>query len=68
MLLPDFHCHARALSGLALSMLGSIAVQAQTQTQAPSAPPLVLRPSSLLQEVIPDDARKQLPTFCKATT
>jgi len=62
MLLPDFHRHARALSGLALGMLGSIAAQAQT----PSTPPLVLRPSSLLQEVIPDDARKQLPTFLQS--
>jgi len=62
MLLPDFHRHARALSGLAFGMLGSIAAQAQ----APSAPPLVLRPSSLLQEVIPDDARKQLPTFLQS--
>ncbi len=66
MLLPDFPRHARTLSGLALGMLGSIAVQAQTQTQAPSAPPLVLRPSSLLQEVISDDTRKQLPTFLKS--
>lgn len=66
MLLPDFPRHARALSGLVLGMLGSVAAQAQTQTQPASAPPLVLRPSSLLQEVIPDETRKQLPTFLQS--
>ena len=62
MLLPDFPRHARALSGLAFGMLGSIAAHAQTV----NAPPLVLRPSSLLQETITDDTRKQLPTFLQS--
>ncbi len=34
--------------------------------QQASAPPLVLKPSSLLQEAIPQDIRKQLPTFVQS--
>jgi LPS-assembly protein len=36
------------------------------QAQQASDPPLVLKPSSLLQEVIPQSSRKQLPTFVQS--
>ena len=63
MLLPNFHRQLRALSWLAIGMLGS-PWSAQAQTVA--TPPLVLRSSSLLQEGIPQDTRKQLPTFVQS--
>jgi LPS-assembly protein len=63
MLLPNFHRQLRALSWLAIGMLGS---PWNTQAQTNAAPPLVLRSSSLLQESIPQDARKQLPTFVQS--
>ena len=65
MLLPHFHRQIRALSWLVMGMLGGHAV-AQAQTE--SSPPLVLRPSSLLQEAIPQADRKQLPTFLQSDT
>ncbi|MFM2427455.1 MAG: hypothetical protein RL707_1282, partial [Pseudomonadota bacterium] len=65
MLLPDFHRQFRALSWLAIGMLGvSLGAQAQTV----SAPPLVLRSSSLLEEAIPQSARKELPTYLQSDT
>jgi LPS-assembly protein len=63
MLLPHFHRQTRALSWLVMGMLvGHTLAQAQT----PSAPPLVLRSSSLLQEKIPGESRSQLPTFIQS--
>jgi LPS-assembly protein len=68
MLLPDFPRRACALSWLALGLLSNGAVSAQTQSTetALSAPPLALRPSSLLQEKISDDTRQQLPSFLQS--
>lgn len=63
MLLRNFHRQVRALSWLAIGMLGSVwHAQAQTVT----SPPLVLRSSSLLQEAIPQETRKQLPTYLQS--
>jgi LPS-assembly protein len=65
MLLPDFHRQIRALSWLVMGMLaGQISAQAQTATGTP----LVLRPSSLLQEGISSETRKQLPTYVQSDT
>jgi LPS-assembly protein len=65
MLFPDFHRQTRALSWLVISVFSGIG---SSQAQTPSEPPLVLRPSSLLQEVITPSARKQLPTFLESNT
>jgi len=65
MLLPDFHRQIRALSWLVMGMLGSTGL---AQAQQASAPPLVLRPSSLLQETLTNDTRKQLPTYLQSDT
>lgn len=65
MLLPHFHRQTRALSWLVISMIGSIAL---VHAQTVSAPALVLKPSSLLQESISQDTRKQLPTFLQSDT
>ena len=46
----------------ALALLTGFCAQAQTV----SAPALVLKPSSLLQETITQDVRKQLPTFVQS--
>ena len=63
MLLPDFHRQIRALSWLAMAMLnGAAHVSAQTA----STPALVLKPSSLLQESMTQETRKQLPTFLQS--
>ncbi len=64
MLLPHFHRQIRALSWLVMGMLGGHAA-AQSQT-TPSAPPLVLRSSSLLQEKIEPDTLSQVPTFIQS--
>ncbi len=53
-----------ALRGVGCAALCASAVS--TLAQQTSAPPLVLKPSSLLQEVIPQGARKQLPTFVQS--
>ena len=68
MLLPDFPRRACALSWLALGLLsnGAVLAQAQNPDAAVSAPPLALRPSSLLQEKISDDTRQQLPSFLQS--
>ena len=42
--------------------LSSLSVQAQTVT----GPPLVLKPSSLLQETITGDVRKESPTYLQS--
>ena len=63
MLLPHFHRQTRALSWLVMGMLVSHTL---AQAQTPSAPPLVLRSSSLLQEKIPEETRNQLPTFIQS--
>ena len=63
MLLPHFHRQIRALSWLVMGMLGGHTV---AQAQPASAPPLVLRSSSLLQEKIPTDTRSQVPTFIQS--
>jgi LPS-assembly protein len=65
MLLPHFHRQIRASSWLVMGMLGSAVV---THAQTISAPSLVLRPSSLLQEGLTQDARKQLPTFLETNS
>jgi len=64
MLLPDFHRQIRALSWLVMGMLGGHAT-AQTQT-TPDSPPLVLRSSSLLEERIPPETLRQVPTFVQS--
>ena len=65
MLLPHFHRQIRALSWLVVGMFGGGGfAHAQKQNE----PPLVLRSSSLLQEVISSDARKQLPTFLESNS
>jgi LPS-assembly protein len=65
MQLPHFHRQTCAMSWLVMGLLGGIeGAHAQQQ----SAPPLVLRPSSLLQEVISPDARKQLPTYLESNS
>ena len=63
MLLPDFHRQIRALSWLVMGVFGSAAV---THAQTPSAPALMLKPSSLLQEGFAPETRKQLPTFLQS--
>ncbi len=65
MLLPHFHRQIRALSWLVLGMLTS---RGMAHAQTVSAPPLVLHPSSLLQEGISQETRKQLPTFLQSDT
>ena len=69
MLMPHFHRQTRALLWLVMGMLGVHAL-AHAQIQAPteSSPSLILRSSSLLQEVISPDARKQLPTFLESNS
>lgn len=65
MLLPLIHRQIRALSWLTFGLLGNtLALHAQTV----NSPPLMLKPSSLLQELILDDTRKQLPTFMQSDT
>lgn len=65
MLLPFFYRQIRTLPWLTFGLLGNaLTVYAQTE----GAPPLLLKPSSLLQETIRDDARKQLPTFLESNT
>ncbi len=64
MLLPHFHRQIRALSWLVIGMFGgSSFAQSQANT---SAPPLALRSSSLLQEKIPADTLKEVPTFVQS--
>jgi LPS-assembly protein len=63
--LPDFHRQIRALSWLVIGVLGS---SAATHAQIISSPPLALKPSSLLQEGISQESRKQLPTFLQSDT
>ena len=65
MLLPLIHRQIRALSWLTFGLLGN-ALTSHAQTV--SSPPLVLKPSSLLQESLLDDTRKQLPTFLQSDT
>jgi len=65
MLLPHFHRQIRALSWLVMGILGNSGV---AHAQTSNAPPLVLRPSSLLQESISQETRKQLPTFLQSDT
>jgi LPS-assembly protein len=63
MLLPDFHRQIRALSWLMFGMLVSCA---SVQAQGVNAPPLILKPSSLLQEGLSPEIRKQLPTYLQS--
>ena len=65
MQLPHFHRQIRALSWLVMGMLGGVE---WAHAQKQSEPPLILRSSSLLQEVIKPDARKQLPTFLESNS
>ena len=61
--LLDFHRQIRALSWLVMGLLASpMGVQAQAVTGAP----LVLKPSSLLQESLSTETRKQLPTHVQS--
>ena len=63
MLLPLFHRQIRALSWLTFGLLGNTLT---SHAQTVNSPPLSLKPSSLLQELILDDTRKQLPTFLQS--
>lgn len=63
MLLPDFHRQLRALSWLAIGMLGNTCM-----AQAQSTPPLVLRSSSLLMEELSPSTKKELPTFLQSNS
>jgi LPS-assembly protein len=63
MLLPDFHRQIRALSWLVIGTLGAVAC-----AYAQTSPSLTLKPSSLLQESISQESRKQLPTFLQSDT
>lgn len=65
MLLPFFFRQIRTLPWLTFGLLGNALT---VYAQAEGAPPLLLKPSSLLQESIRDDARKQLPTFLESNT
>jgi LPS-assembly protein len=65
MLLPFFFRQIRTLPWLSFGLLGNALT---VYAQAEGAPPLLLKPSSLLQESIRDDARKQLPTFLESNT
>jgi LPS-assembly protein len=65
MLLPFFYRQIRTLPWLTFGLLGNALT---VYAQAEGAPPLLLKPSSLLQESIRDDARKQLPTFLESNT
>jgi LPS-assembly protein len=65
MQLPHFHRQIRALSWLVMGMLGAGGL---AHAQKASAPPLVLRPSSLLQESLTSETRKQLPTYLQSDT
>lgn len=51
-----------AFGSFIFSALSSLSVQAQTVT----GPPMVLKPSSLLQETITGDVRKELPTYLQS--
>ena len=65
MLLLRHFRQIHAVSWLTFGLLGNTLT---SHAQAPSAPPLVLKPSSLLEESIKDDTRKQLPTFMQSDT
>ncbi|WP_310626849.1 LPS assembly protein LptD [Limnohabitans sp.] len=65
MLLLDFHRQTRALSWLIVGALGG---SAGVQAQIVKAPPLVLKPSSLLEERLSPQTRKQLPTYLQSNT
>jgi len=61
--LPDSHRQIRALSWLVMGLLASpMGVHAQLVTGTP----LILKPSSLLQESLSTDTRKQLPTYVQS--
>lgn len=64
MLLPHFHRQIRAWPWLVIGMLGH---HASSVAQTVAAPPLVLRPSSLLQESIPKNLRSDVPSLFKVT-
>ena len=59
MLPPDFRFPLRAISGVVLCLFGWHTAQAQSG----NTPPLLLRPSSLLEEIIPAETVKELPSF-----
>lgn len=65
MLLSLIHRQMRTLSWLTFGLLGNALT---SHAQNVSSPPLVLKPSSLLQESILEDTRKQLPTFLQSDT
>jgi LPS-assembly protein len=65
MLLPFFYRQIRTLPWLTFGLLGNALTG---HAQAPSSPALVLKPSSLLEESILDNTRKQLPTFLQSDT
>lgn len=67
MSLPAYPRRFRLPVGWALGLLGAVLGQgSNAQAQALSAPALKLRPSSALQEVIPDNVRQQSPTFIQS--
>ena len=65
MLPPDFRCSLRAIFGVALSFWNMHLAHAQEQS---GQAPLVLRPSSLLQEIITKDDAKSMPTFTESNS
>lgn len=56
----------RSLAWAGVLLIGSGNALAQVTPATPTAPPLVLRPSSLLQETLGDTTRKELPTFLQS--
>lgn len=64
MLPPDFRFPLRAISGVVLGLWGWGAAHAQNA----DTPPLVLRPSSLLQETITKEELRGLPTFSESNS
>ncbi|PUE27767.1 LPS biosynthesis protein [Limnohabitans sp. JirII-29] len=67
MSLPAYPRLSRLPLGWALGLLGGVmGIGSTAQAQESNGPALTLRPSSTLQEVIPDDVRKQSPTFIQS--
>jgi LPS-assembly protein len=64
MLSPDSRFRLHALSGVVIGLFGWQAVHAQNS----ATPPLLLRPSSLLQEAIPEEAVRELPSFLEGNS
>ncbi len=69
MSLPVHPFVSRLPFGWVLGLLGGlVGMGSNAQTQETTGLSLTLRPSSMLQEVIPDEVRKQSPTFIQSDT